>query len=592
MLQFLKALTGRGAARRRTGSKRRSLWLLAALSLTPALLGTPARAQSRFTDIRGNWAQPCIEQLSSQQVIAGYPDGRFRPNSPVKRAEFAAMIRKAFPFATTVRPAILFRDFSQRNWAYSAIQQAYQTGFLSGYPGRVFNPNQNISRVQVLVALTSGMNYGSGGFSSLNLKTLFDDAAQIPDYAVSAVAAAAENRLVVNYPNVGLLRPNQPATRAEVATFLCQALLGDSSPVPEEYVAQSQEEAPVNSWENSQLLRTLRVDRELYNSGYTTIEAVAISPDGTTLAISSHNYERSTGEGKTHLTLWNLQTGKMRRTLLRGTAAESFGASEQEPQNSLTGTFARAIAFSPDGQMVAAGFSDKTVKVWEVETGAEIYNLSGHLYGVHAVAFSPDGQTLASGSSDSTVKVWDLYSGRLIRTLTGHSGRVAALAFSPDSTTLASGSSDKTINLWDLGNGRLIRRLNNGGGVGSLTFAANGQRLASTCDYTCFTQSSNSGNIQGVKLWDWRTGRTISLNAGAAYQRAWVTSISPDLQTVAGYVYIQPPGGTGRNQVVLWDVSAGRPLRTIEPAAWPITFSPNGQLFVSTLTGSGVQVWR
>lgn len=592
MLQFLTALTGRGAARRRTGSKRRSLWLLAALCLTPALLGTPATAQTRFTDIRGHWAQPCIEQLASQQVIAGYPDGRFRPNWPVKRAEFAAMIRKAFPFAETVRPAISFSDISQRNWAYSAIRQAYQTGFLSGYPGRVFKPNQNISRVQVLVALASGMDYAPGGFSSLNLMTLFDDAAQIPDYAVSAVAAAAENRLVVNYPNVELLRPNQQATRAEVATFLCQALLGDSSPVPEEYVAQSQGEAPVNSWENSQLLRTLRVDRELYNSGYTTIQAVAISPDGTTLAISSHNYERAAGEGKTHLTLWNLQTGKMTRTLLRGSAAESFGASDQEPQNSLTGTFARAIAFSPDGQMVAAGLSDKTVKVWEVETGAEIHRFSGHLYGVHAVAFSPDGQTLASGSSDSTVKVWDLYSGRLIRTLTGHSGRVAALAFSPDSTTLASGSSDKTINLWDLANGRSIRRLNNGGGVGSLTFAANGQRLASTCDYTCFTQSSNPGNIQGVKLWDWRTGRTISLNAGAAYQRAWVTSISPDLQTVAGYVYIQPPGGTGRNQIVLWDVSAGRTLRTLEPAAWPITFSPDGQLFVSTLTGSGVQVWR
>jgi hypothetical protein len=94
-------------------------------------------------------------------------------------------------------------------------------GFMSGYPGNVFRPNQNIPRAQVLVSLSNGLNYNA---SSPNSVQVYRDSGQIPDYAVASIAAATEQRMVVNYPDVQMLQPNQTATRADVAAFIYQAL--------------------------------------------------------------------------------------------------------------------------------------------------------------------------------------------------------------------------------------------------------------------------------------------------------------------------------------------------------------------------------
>jgi hypothetical protein len=203
--------------------------LIAALATTtsalaPLLLAAPASAQASFPDVQGNWAQSCISSLTQQGIISGYPDGSFRPSSPVTRAEFASMLGKAFPNATRTRTAVQFVDVASNYWAYNAISNTTQTGFLSGYPGNVFNPTQNIPRVQVLVALASGLNYTPTQTVSNTLSTSFSDAGAIPAYAQASIAAATEKRLVVNYPNVSTLNPNQLASRAEVSAFLCQAL--------------------------------------------------------------------------------------------------------------------------------------------------------------------------------------------------------------------------------------------------------------------------------------------------------------------------------------------------------------------------------
>ncbi|WP_325034773.1 WD40 repeat domain-containing protein [Nostoc sp. 'Lobaria pulmonaria (5183) cyanobiont'] len=65
-----------------------------------------------------------------------------------------------------------------------------------------------------------------------------------------------------------------------------------------------------------------------------------------------------------------------------------------------------AIAFSPDGQHLASGSADCTVKLWDVNTGQELYTLDNHSDWVNSVAFSPDGKTLVSGSRDMTIKLW------------------------------------------------------------------------------------------------------------------------------------------------------------------------------------------
>ena len=129
----------------------------------PASRGLPA---SKFTgtlpfpDVDSNhWASDYIQTLANLQIISGFPDGSFRPDAPVTRAQFAAILRNAFPTDLDLRNVKPFSDVAPSYWATSAISTTRATGFLSGYPGNRFRPEQNIPRVQALVALANGLNY-------------------------------------------------------------------------------------------------------------------------------------------------------------------------------------------------------------------------------------------------------------------------------------------------------------------------------------------------------------------------------------------------------------------------------------------------
>jgi serine/threonine protein kinase len=108
------------------------------------------------------------------------------------------------------------------------------------------------------------------------------------------------------------------------------------------------------------------------------------------------------------------------------------------------------LAYSPDGQTLAIGSSDDTIKLWNVNTGNLLQTIEGHSNSGNSVAYSPDGRTFASGSFDSTIKLWNVKTGNLLQTLKGHSNPVYSVAYSPDGRTLASGSDDKTIKIWRL----------------------------------------------------------------------------------------------------------------------------------------------
>jgi uncharacterized surface protein with fasciclin (FAS1) repeats len=185
---------------------------------------TPASA-TNFPDVTQDyWARPFIQALTERNIITGFPDGTFKPEQTITRAEFAAIIQKAFN-QTQVRqlPTGGFRDIPSNYWAASAISRAYETGFLSGYPDNTFRPNLQIPKVQAIVALTSGLRLSAGDVATLS--SFYTDAATIPSYATNQVAAATQANLVVNYPDVKVFNAEAALTRAEAAAHLYQALV-------------------------------------------------------------------------------------------------------------------------------------------------------------------------------------------------------------------------------------------------------------------------------------------------------------------------------------------------------------------------------
>ncbi|MEA5570479.1 S-layer homology domain-containing protein [Calothrix sp. UHCC 0171] len=198
-------------------------------TVAPMVAPAPSFAQTAtsFSDVQSNyWAAQFIQSLAQRGVIAGFPDGSFRPDEQVTRAQFAAMVNKAFQ-KNQIRQGTRFVDVNSSYWAASAIQQAYTTGFLSGYPGNRFEPNQAIPREQVLVSLANGLEYSAQNNVESTLQ-YFNDSNNISGYARSPIAAATENRIVVNYPNLKFLNPNRTATRAQVAAFIYQALVSSN----------------------------------------------------------------------------------------------------------------------------------------------------------------------------------------------------------------------------------------------------------------------------------------------------------------------------------------------------------------------------
>lgn len=220
----------------------------------PILMTIPAQAQSSFSDVPSNyWAEGMIRELAAKDIIKGFPDGSFHPTDPVTRAQFSAMISKAFN-QPTIRGGLNFVDVPSNYWANAVIQKSYTTGFLSGYPGQLFGPNQNIPRVQVLVSLSSGLLYNTNNDPNSFLPQYYSDASSIPSYALNGVAAATQKGIVVNYPNVQFLNPNQNATRADVAAFIYQALAqtGQVAQINSPYVV-----GQINSNPNPSLSQTV-----------------------------------------------------------------------------------------------------------------------------------------------------------------------------------------------------------------------------------------------------------------------------------------------------------------------------------------------
>jgi WD40 repeat protein len=247
----------------------------------------------------------------------------------------------------------------------------------------------------------------------------------------------------------------------------------------------------------------------------------------------------------------------------------------------------RGLALSGDGQLLASGSWDGTVKLWEAESGRPLATLHGHTGAVRGVALSGDERLLASGGVDGTVKLWDPQrgpqSGQPLATLQAHTGAVLCVALSGDGRLLASGGNDGTVKLWDPQrgprSGQLLATLHgHTGAVRGVALSGDGRLLV-------------SGGVDGtVKLWDPqrgpRSGRPLAT-----------------LQGHTGAVLCAAVSGDGRllasggfdGTVRLWEAESGRSLATLQGHAglvYGVALSADGRLVASAGVGGTVKLWE
>ncbi len=246
-----------------------------------------------------------------------------------------------------------------------------------------------------------------------------------------------------------------------------------------------------------------------------TVWAVAVSPDGRTVAAGGHAkgdrvvrlYDRASGEARGEL---QGITGNVYAlafspdgTILAAATQESrvllWDVASLQQKTPLSGPAAArfGVSFSPDGKKIAAAGLDGYLRVWNVASGSLLFEKEAHREGALAVAFAPDGKTIASGGWDKRVALWDAATGKILRVIGEHRDAVSALAFSPDGRRLVSGGHDRAMTFWNLVTGEHRTVHGHVGPVTALSYTKDGRYLAS------------AGDDNAVKVWDAANGELL-----------------------------------------------------------------------------------
>lgn len=212
------------------------------------------------------------------------------------------------------------------------------------------------------------------------------------------------------------------------------------------------------------------------------------------------------------------------------------------------------LSFSPDGRTLAAGFMDKMLRVWNVETGELLWTIQADMSaeevngGVASVSFAQDGRMLASGGWDGAVRLWDANSGALRKALQGDGWDVRAVAFSPDGRTLASGHSNGTVRLWDPATGDARFTLDGlPGSVSGVAFTPDGNVLVASLGGWA------AGLHGAVYLWDAVGGQLVQkLDLSEPGTGLWSLAINRDGRLIAA--------GGQSDKAYVWDRSSGELL--------------------------------
>jgi len=237
-----------------------------------------------------------------------------------------------------------------------------------------------------------------------------------------------------------------------------------------------------------------------------------------------------------------------------------------------------SVAVSPDGTWAATGSLDKTVKIWDLETGACRGTLRGHTSFVSSVAITPDGKRILSASADSSIRVWDASSGRQLAQLNGHTNVIWSVVALSDNARAFSGGVENTLRLWDLSSGTCLNVLECGLEDADHVFGTAVDQAGAR---------ALSGHRDGrIRLWDLKTGHCL-------------TELKNHSDTVTS-VQITPDGrlgvsGSKDKTVRIWDMEAGTCVGTLEghqEHVQSVAISPNGNLIASAgFTDHTVRLW-
>jgi WD40 repeat protein len=254
------------------------------------------------------------------------------------------------------------------------------------------------------------------------------------------------------------------------------------------------------------------------------------------------------------LKVWDLETGRALRTL----EGHSDGV--------------KGVALTADGKRAVSASADKTLKVWDLDTGRALRTLEGHSDGVKGVALTADGKRAVSASDDRTLKVWDLETGRELRTLIGHTGPVSHAVVTADERRVVSASWDKTLKVWDLKTGCELHTLEGHTEmVSSVAVTADGKRAVSAA----FDKK--------VKVWDLETGHVLR----TLEEDHWVTAAAVTADGKRAVSASSPV-------MKVWDLETGCELRTLVGHSGQVTdvaVTADGKRAVSASADSTLKVW-
>ncbi len=274
------------------------------------------------------------------------------------------------------------------------------------------------------------------------------------------------------------------------------------------------------------------------------------------VAVTADGRRAISGSADKTILVWDVETGE-RLTTLEGHTGVVYGA-----------------AITEDGRLAVSGSVDGTVRVWDVEIGRCLSTLEGHTGMVLDVSVTTDGRLAISGSRDATVRVWDIGTGKCLSIMEGHTNQVWGVAISADGCRAVSGSADNSVRVWDVQAGRCVATLEgHTGPVSGVAITADGRRAISGSDDTT------------VRVWDLETGKCLGTLNGHTKTVRGVAVTADGWRAVSG---------SDDTTVRVWDVEASRCVATLEGhtrTVFGVAITKDGQRVVSGSWDTTVWVW-